>query len=471
MRRVINNQLRLVVNKLHIIKRNKSSNMSIDLYYDDGSPPCHTVELVAAALDIKFNMKRVDIIGGDHLKPEFVTINPQHTVPTIVDGDFVLWESRAISRYLVNQYGKDSSLYPDEPRARAVVDQLLDFDVGVLYSRFSDYFYPPVFNGVEVDDALFTRLEGALQHLNTFLGGSTYAAGPGLTLADLGLVSTIAAIEAADIDLTPYPNILQWYALVKSTAKNYNEVMPAGIQLFKDIIENARARQVISKAISDNMSLDLYYTAGSAPCRLVLLVAAALDIHLNLKPLDLRAGDQFKPDFLKLNPQHTVPTLVDGDFSLWESRAISRYLVNQYGKGSTLYPEEPKARALVDQRLDFDLGVLYPRFANYFYPQVFGGAKADEAQLKKLEEALVFLNTFLAGRGYSAAPELTIADLSLIATVSTIDAAGIDLKPYPNVLKWYELVKSTAKNYDEANGKGIKLFKDMIAQLQAKTEL
>lgn len=69
----------------------------------------------------------------------------------------------------------------------------------------------------------------------------------------------------------------------------------------------------------------------------------------------------------QLNPQHTVPTLVDGDFSLWESRAISRYLISKYGKdNNSLYPSDPQTRAVVDQRLDFDLGTLYPRFGGYF---------------------------------------------------------------------------------------------------------
>uniref|UniRef100_A0A2A4JDE9 Glutathione S-transferase n=1 Tax=Heliothis virescens TaxID=7102 RepID=A0A2A4JDE9_HELVI len=220
------------------------------------------------------------------------------------------------------------------------------------------------------------------------------------------------------------------------------------------------------------MSIDLYYTPGSSPCRVVLLVAAALDLHLNLNILNLRNGEHLTPDFLKLNPQHTVPTIVDGDFALWESRAISKYLVNKYGgENNDLYPTDPKARAIVDQRLDFDLGTLYPRFGNYFYPQVFGGAKADEALLNKVEEALQFLNTFLEGQKYAAGDKLTLADLSLVATVSTIDAAGISLKEYPNIEKWFDLVKATAPGYQEANEAGVKMFKDMVAQLKAKTEL
>ncbi|XP_059060042.1 glutathione S-transferase 1-1-like [Achroia grisella] len=219
------------------------------------------------------------------------------------------------------------------------------------------------------------------------------------------------------------------------------------------------------------MAIDLYYTPGSAPCRIVLLVAAALDIQLNLNLLNLPNGEHLKPNFLKLNPQHTVPTIVDGDFSLWESRAISRYLVNKYAPGNTLYPEDPVTRAVIDQRLDFDLGTLYSRFGNLYYPQIFGGAPEDEALVKKLDEALLFFNTFLEGHNYAAGSNLTLADLSLVATVSTIDAVGFSLKPYPNILKWFELIKSTAPRYEETNGKGIEEFKTFVARLKAKSEL
>lgn len=56
-----------------------------------------------------------------------------------------------------------------------------------------------------------------------------------------------------------------------------------------------------------------------------------------------------------------MPTLVEGDFVLWESRAIASYLVSTYGKDDSLYPKDIKARSIVDQRLHFDIGTLYPR--------------------------------------------------------------------------------------------------------------
>lgn len=216
------------------------------------------------------------------------------------------------------------------------------------------------------------------------------------------------------------------------------------------------------------MTIDLYYVPGSSPCRAVLLTAKALNLNLNLKLVDLHHGEHLKPEYLKLNPQHTVPTLVDDGFSIWESRAIMTYLVNKYGKGSSLYPEDAKARALVDQRLYFDIGTLYQSFGDYFYPQVFAGAPADKAKLAKVEDALQLLEKFLEGQKYVAGPNLTLADLSLIASVSSFEASDIDFKKYPNIKRWYETVRSTAPGYQEANEKGLEAFKTLVNSLMKK---
>ncbi|KOB76524.1 Glutathione S-transferase 1-6, partial [Operophtera brumata] len=288
-------------------------------------------------------------------------------------------KSRAIGRYFATKYGANT-LYPKDPQTRALIDQRLDFDLGSLYPSFANYFYPTLFGGAKPDADLLKKLEGKLDFLNTFLDGQKYAVGSQLTLADLSLVATVSTIDAAGISLAPYPNVL---------------------------------------------------------------VAAALDIKLNQIHVDLKAGDHLKPEYLKLNPQHTIPTIVDDGFSLWESRAIGRYFATKYG-ANKLYPEDPQTRALIDQRLDFDLGSLYPTFANYFYPMFFASAKPDEELLKKLEEKLNILNTFLDGQKYAVGSQLSLADLCLVAT----------------------LVKSTAPSYEEANQKGIDDFKTMIITLK-----
>ena len=63
-----------------------------------------------------------------------------------------------------------------------------------------------------------------------------------------------------------------------------------------------------------------------------------------------------------MNPQHTIPTMKDGDFCLNESRATAIFLVSKYGKDDKLYPKDVTTRAIIDQRLYFDMGVFYKAF-------------------------------------------------------------------------------------------------------------
>lgn len=171
------------------------------------------------------------------------------------------------------------------------------------------------------------------------------------------------------------------------------------------------------------------------------------------------------PFLFQLNPQHCIPTLVDDDVVLWESRAILSYLANKYGRTDSLYPKDPVKRAKVDQRLFFDMGTLYLRFQEYYYVQVFQGQAADPEKLKKLEEAMEFFDTFLEGQKYAAGDNLTIADLSLIASVSTFEVAGFPIEKWANVKRWYATCKATAPGWEE-NRVGAEEFRPFFDKLK-----
>lgn len=210
--------------------------------------------------------------------------------------------------------------------------------------------------------------------------------------------------------------------------------------------------------------MDLYYSPASAPCRSIQMTAKALGIALNLKHLDLFKGEHLTPEFLKINPQHTIPTLVDNGFTLWESRAILIYLVEKYAKDDSLYPKDPQGRALVNQRLYFDMGTLYQAFAEYISP-LFAKKPLDPEKLKKLESALELLNTFLEGKTYVAGERLTIADISLLATVSSFASSKFDFSKYPNIVRWLDNGKKVTPGWD-INEAGIKELVALVEKLK-----
>jgi glutathione S-transferase len=102
------------------------------------------------------------------------------------------------------------------------------------------------------------------------------------------------------------------------------------------------------------MVLKLYYTAISPPSRSVLLGIRSLGLNVEIDNVNLLKGEHHSERFLSLNPVHQVPVLVDDDFILTESRAILAYLVNKFKPNSSLYPADPKTRAMIDQRLHYD---------------------------------------------------------------------------------------------------------------------
>jgi len=221
----------------------------------------------------------------------------------------------------------------------------------------------------------------------------------------------------------------------------------------------------------DKMAIDLYHMDLSAPCRSVRLTAKMVGVELNLKVINLMVGEQMAPEFIKINPQHTIPTIVDDGFALNESRAICGYLVNKYAKDDTLYPKDPIKRAVVDQRLYFDMD-FYKKFQMVYIPIMFRGAtKLDEAAQKDFAASIEHLNTFLSQNKYVAGDQLTIADICLMANASTFEAGDAQIfDKYPKIKSWIETCKSELVDFAETNQGGAEIFGQMLQGALAKLE-
>ncbi|XP_043242504.1 glutathione S-transferase 1-1-like [Amphibalanus amphitrite] len=219
------------------------------------------------------------------------------------------------------------------------------------------------------------------------------------------------------------------------------------------------------------MGVEIFGVQGSPPCRAVFLVAKAIGLDYTYHWVDMKAGGTRTPEFLKMNPAHTVPTMKDGDLYLGESKAIITYLVNKYAPDSELYPKDPAERAKVDQRLHFDSG-LNVNFRGIAFPLLFTKSLDEYKKNKpKLDESLDLLETFLGLSKNVAGEKVTLADLAVLVHISTLATAGLlGNDRWPRINAWLTRLQSELPYYS-ANVEGSNMLggaiKESLAQLSA----
>ncbi|XP_076300998.1 glutathione S-transferase 1-like [Lasioglossum baleicum] len=215
------------------------------------------------------------------------------------------------------------------------------------------------------------------------------------------------------------------------------------------------------------MPIDFYYFPPSPPCRSVMLLAKAIGVHLNLKTINVLKGEAMKPSYLKLNPQHTIPTIDDNGFILCESRPIMGYLVSKYAKNDSLYPTDSKKRAKVDQMLYFDHGTLFTNVLKTYVPVVFGQTNTpNEDGVQAMERSCELLNTFLEDSEFVAGDTLTIADFSISTTICVLQCFSFDIGRYDNVAAWYNRCKEHLDKFgfEDVHAVGTKMFTEMYQE-------
>ncbi|ODM92759.1 Glutathione S-transferase D7 [Orchesella cincta] len=203
------------------------------------------------------------------------------------------------------------------------------------------------------------------------------------------------------------------------------------------------------------MGIELYALQPSVPCRMVRLLIEYLELDVDFKVVDILKGEQLDPEYMKINPQHTIPTLVDDGLIITESRAMLMYLGNKYAEN--LYPSDSAKRALVDMRICFDLGTLYVRFMDAFWPVMYDQIMPDPVKLARLDEGLGYVEDFLKD-GFIAGSELTIADFSMVAILTTLKAMEHDMSRFSEIAAYLEKCAGMMKGWEEINQPGADTF-------------
>lgn len=191
------------------------------LYMNPLSPNVRRVQLTAAVLGLTLEEKSMDFAKGEHKAPEYLALNPNGAIPTLVDGDLVLTESRAIMQYLASKK-PESGLLPKDEAARADVTRwqfwdAVHFSANIGTVSFQRVFKPMMGMGdpdvAKVEEAL-TNFRRYAAVLDKRLAGRSYVVGDQLTLADLTLASSLMYAKQADLPLAEFPNIQAWFSRI-----------------------------------------------------------------------------------------------------------------------------------------------------------------------------------------------------------------------------------------------------------------
>lgn len=152
-------------------------------------------------------------------------------------------------------------------------------------------------------------------------------------------------------------------------------------------------------------------------------------------------------EYAKLNPNRKIPVLEDGDFSVWESGAIVRYLAEAHGAGK-LVPADVRERALATQWSHWCQSSLYADFiTETFIPLIrVTAAERDHAAVtaaaERVGKSLHILDQSLGRTDFLVSDELSFADIEIGALMHRYFTLPIERPPLPAVEAWYELLKT-----------------------------
>jgi glutathione S-transferase len=192
--------------------------------------------------------------------------------------------------------------------------------------------------------------------------------------------------------------------------------------------------------------LTIWGRANSVNVQKVLWCLAELDLAHDRIDAGMAFGKNDQPEYLRMNPNGRVPTLVDGDYVLWESNSIMRYLNLAYGNGSPIYPQAPQARAAVDRWLDWSLSTLQPVDRPVFWALVRTPVeKRDMIAIQKDVDAEAAVwrtpEALLGSRRYIEGDQFTIADIVLGAFARRwFGVEGVTRPKLPNLERWFALI-------------------------------
>ena len=191
--------------------------------------------------------------------------------------------------------------------------------------------------------------------------------------------------------------------------------------------------------------IDLYFWPTPNGYKAAIMLAET-GLDYRVIPVDITAGEQFRPEFLKINPNNKVPAIVDHDgphnkpYAVFESAVILIYLAEKAGK---FLPRDPEERYETLKWLIFQNATMGPMLGQAHHFMVYANEKIDyaiERYDREVGRIYAILEQRLGEHEYLAG-EYSIADISTFPWVRTRKLHRRELSEYPNIDRWYQAIK------------------------------
>lgn len=181
--------------------------------------------------ELKLDHERTDAGGsfGGLNDDAYIAINPHQKVPTLVDGDIVLWESNAIIRYLADAYGKDV-IFGSTPAERGTSDMWMEWYQSSVYASFQTIFHQSVkLPHADRNPQILAQAQEAVYKqfglFDSTLENRAFINGDHLTLGDVPIAACLYRYYTMDIERPDYPNIARYYDNLVQRPAYSNTVM------------------------------------------------------------------------------------------------------------------------------------------------------------------------------------------------------------------------------------------------------
>lgn len=211
--------------------------------------------------------------------------------------------------------------------------------------------------------------------------------------------------------------------------------------------------------------LTLHHAPISPNSRRIWITLLEKKLEFELVEVNL-GGEQFKPDFLAINPFHHIPVLVDDGFNIVESLAILDYLEAKYPTPAML-PDQAKDLAIVRMVQLVTMNELWPAVFS-LAPQLLGLPGGDSEKIKQAQQkvatVLTFFEKLLDERPYFGSQNLTLAEVTAGTVIPWLPRGGMSLSDYPKLSAWCDrLMAREAWQATEATPEAIEALKSVMA--------